>query len=263
MAHSLVPSDRVEGTPVYGRNNEKLGTIERLMLDKMSGMVAYAVIKSGGLLAVQHHYPIPWGALRYNPARHCYECELTLEAAAQRTLGGRCDVRLGRPLARADAAALLGGVNSREIVGWAKPRKRHSRPKDGVASLAYAHVVAPNKRREPGHSALKTRVTALVRALAHPTSRCALVRASSFHNVKQPGGQTSPAARHSSEPKVPDDADGGADEQQQAGCALNEEARQPLFHRLGVADKIHQATSDPEQTDDRRGGVAEIDRAEP
>jgi hypothetical protein len=79
MAHSLVPSDRVEGTPVYGRNNEKLGTIERLMLDKMSGMVAYAVIKSGGLLAVQHHYPIPWGALRYNPARHCYECELTLE----------------------------------------------------------------------------------------------------------------------------------------------------------------------------------------
>ena len=79
MAHSLVPSDRVEGTPVYGRNNEKLGTIERLMLDKMSGMVVYAVIKNGGLFAVHHHYPVSWSALRYNPERHCYACEITLE----------------------------------------------------------------------------------------------------------------------------------------------------------------------------------------
>ena len=79
MAHSLVPSDRVEGTPVYGRNSEKLGTIERLMLDKMSGTVAYAVIKSGGLLSTQHHYPVSWSTLRYNPARHCYDSDLTLD----------------------------------------------------------------------------------------------------------------------------------------------------------------------------------------
>jgi hypothetical protein len=79
MVHSLVPSDRVEGTPVHGRNGEKLGTIERLMLDKTSGMVAYAVVKSGGLLAVHHHYPLPWQTLRYNATRHCYDVDLTLE----------------------------------------------------------------------------------------------------------------------------------------------------------------------------------------
>lgn len=59
MAHTLVPSDRVEGMPVYGRNGEKLGAIERLMLDKMTGTVVYAVVKSGGLFApAHHHYPL-------------------------------------------------------------------------------------------------------------------------------------------------------------------------------------------------------------
>ncbi|WP_245454685.1 PRC-barrel domain-containing protein [Bradyrhizobium sp. RP6] len=40
MNHTMVPSDRVERVAVYGRDGTKLGTIERLMLDKMSGMVA-------------------------------------------------------------------------------------------------------------------------------------------------------------------------------------------------------------------------------
>ena len=78
MAHSLVPSDRVEGTPVRGRNGEKLGTIERLMLDKVAGTVAYAVIKRGSLLE-HHHYPVPWSALRYNPERRAYDTDLTLD----------------------------------------------------------------------------------------------------------------------------------------------------------------------------------------
>ena len=43
MHHEVVPSDRVEHVTVYGRDGTKLGTIERLMLDKVSGMVAYAV----------------------------------------------------------------------------------------------------------------------------------------------------------------------------------------------------------------------------
>ena len=57
MPHTLVPSDRVEHANVYGQDGAKLGTIERLMLDKVSGTVAYAVIKTGGLLASHHHYP--------------------------------------------------------------------------------------------------------------------------------------------------------------------------------------------------------------
>ena len=36
MPHTLVPSDHVEGAPVCGSDGAKIGTIERLMLDKRS-----------------------------------------------------------------------------------------------------------------------------------------------------------------------------------------------------------------------------------
>ncbi len=34
MAHSLVPSDLVDSAVVYGPHGQKIGTIERLMLEK-------------------------------------------------------------------------------------------------------------------------------------------------------------------------------------------------------------------------------------
>ena len=79
MSHTMVPSDRVEHVAVYGRDGARLGTIERLMLDKVSGTVTYAVIKSGKLLGSHHHYPVAWRALKYDPARQAFEAELTLD----------------------------------------------------------------------------------------------------------------------------------------------------------------------------------------
>lgn len=80
MIHTLVPSDRVEGTPVYSHDGEKVGTIERLMLDKMTGAVSYAVVRYGGFLGTnQHHYPVTWNSLKYNLERKRYEADLTLE----------------------------------------------------------------------------------------------------------------------------------------------------------------------------------------
>jgi sporulation protein YlmC with PRC-barrel domain len=46
--HELISSDKVEGTSVYDRNANKLGTVSNLMLDKRSGQVAYAVLSFGG-----------------------------------------------------------------------------------------------------------------------------------------------------------------------------------------------------------------------
>ena len=77
--HTMVPSDRVEHVTVFGRDGAKLGTIERLMLDKVSGIVAYAVIKTGGVLSTHHHYPVQWSALRYDPARQAFQAELTAD----------------------------------------------------------------------------------------------------------------------------------------------------------------------------------------
>jgi hypothetical protein len=45
---NLIGSDKVEGTAVYGANNEKIGSIERVMIDKISGKVSYAVLSFGG-----------------------------------------------------------------------------------------------------------------------------------------------------------------------------------------------------------------------
>ena len=45
---SLIASDKVEGTAVRRSNGDKLDTIERVMIDKRSGKVAYAVMTFGG-----------------------------------------------------------------------------------------------------------------------------------------------------------------------------------------------------------------------
>ena len=88
MSHTMVPSDRVENVGVYGRDGTKLGTIERLMLDKQSGRVAYAVIRTGGLLGIHHHYPVAWSALRYDPDRQAFAAATTLEELS----AGPCEV---------------------------------------------------------------------------------------------------------------------------------------------------------------------------
>ena len=80
MAHTLVPSDRVEAAMVYGRDGQKIGTIERLMLEKTTGTVAYAVVRYGGFLKADiNHYPLAWNSLKYDAARKAYETDLTLE----------------------------------------------------------------------------------------------------------------------------------------------------------------------------------------
>ena len=50
--HSLIASDKVEGTPVRRTDGEKIGTIERVMIEKRSGKVAYAVMSFGGFMGL-------------------------------------------------------------------------------------------------------------------------------------------------------------------------------------------------------------------
>ena len=50
--HSLIGSDKVDGTAVYGADQRKIGSVERVMIDKLSGKVAYAVISYGGFLGM-------------------------------------------------------------------------------------------------------------------------------------------------------------------------------------------------------------------
>jgi hypothetical protein len=64
---SLIGSDKVEGTAVYGPDDAKIGSIERVMIDKKSGRVSYAVLSFGGFLGIgDDHYPLPWQSLKYD-----------------------------------------------------------------------------------------------------------------------------------------------------------------------------------------------------
>ncbi|MEN3289004.1 MAG: hypothetical protein V7634_3304 [Bradyrhizobium sp.] len=64
---NLIGSDKVEGTAVYGPDSTKIGSIERVMIDKQSGRVSYAVLGFGGFLGLGNdHYPLPWQSLKYD-----------------------------------------------------------------------------------------------------------------------------------------------------------------------------------------------------
>jgi hypothetical protein len=71
---NLIGSDKVEGTAVYGANNEKIGSIERVMIEKVS----YAVLSFGGFLGIgDDHYPLPWQSLKYDTGLGGYRTGVT------------------------------------------------------------------------------------------------------------------------------------------------------------------------------------------
>src|SRR5262249_842657 len=59
---NLIGNDKVEGTPGYRSNGDSVGQIERVMIDKLSGKVAYVVMSFGGF---------PSTPRRREPARFC------------------------------------------------------------------------------------------------------------------------------------------------------------------------------------------------
>ena len=82
---ALISADKDEGTAVYKRECEKLGSIHTVMIDKVSGKVAYAVMSFGGFLGIGDRYhPLPWDVLTYDTGQGGYVVDLDrsmLEAA--------------------------------------------------------------------------------------------------------------------------------------------------------------------------------------
>lgn len=80
IPNRLIASDRVEGTAVLNRDGEKLGRIERFMVDKKSGQAEFAIMSFGGLFGMgQEHYPLPWDVLDYDPDQSGYVVDLDQE----------------------------------------------------------------------------------------------------------------------------------------------------------------------------------------
>ena len=78
--HQLVSSRRVEGTAVYNRSDERLGSIHSVMIDKASGRVAYAVLSFGGLFGLREQvHPVPWQVLDYDVDLDGYVVDVSRE----------------------------------------------------------------------------------------------------------------------------------------------------------------------------------------
>ena len=77
---SLIGSDKVDGTAVYGSDQKRIGSIQRVMIDKISGKVAYAVTSFGGFLGIgEDYYPLPWPTLKYDTRLGGYRTGLTAD----------------------------------------------------------------------------------------------------------------------------------------------------------------------------------------
>ena len=74
---SLIAAEKVNGTDVYNMNGDKLGSVDDIMLDKVSGKAIYAVMSFGGFLGIgEKQHPLPWSALTYDETKGGYVVNL-------------------------------------------------------------------------------------------------------------------------------------------------------------------------------------------
>src|SRR4029450_9976863 len=76
--HQLISSEDVEGTEVYDMAGKHIGEAAPFMIDKISGRVASGFISFGGFMGLGHsHYPVPWGALKYDTSLSGFRTNIT------------------------------------------------------------------------------------------------------------------------------------------------------------------------------------------
>jgi sporulation protein YlmC with PRC-barrel domain len=82
----LIASNKVEGTPVYDRNGDRLGSIHNFMVDKFRGNVVYAVLKhSSGFLGLdERYYPLEWDQLTYDTHLGGYHIDMVEDQLKRR-----------------------------------------------------------------------------------------------------------------------------------------------------------------------------------
>ncbi|MBV9523578.1 MAG: PRC-barrel domain-containing protein [Alphaproteobacteria bacterium] len=76
----LISSEKVEGTSVVNGKGDDLGHIAEIMIDKISGQVAYAVLKYGSFMGMGGKlFALPWDVLKYDTRHDAYVVDLPEE----------------------------------------------------------------------------------------------------------------------------------------------------------------------------------------
>ena len=79
-AANLLSAATITGDEVCNRKDEKLGTIQDIMLDIQTGTIRYAVLSSGGFLGMGNHlFAVPWSALELDTAHKRFILDVDVE----------------------------------------------------------------------------------------------------------------------------------------------------------------------------------------
>lgn len=84
MTSSIVNANNVIGVDVKNNQNENLGEIEAIMLDKATGQVAYVVLSYGGFLGMGDKlFALPWHIFFYDESDDCFKISLAKDKLEQ------------------------------------------------------------------------------------------------------------------------------------------------------------------------------------
>jgi hypothetical protein len=107
----LIASSKVEGTAVYNRQGERLGSVYNFMVDKVSGQVAYAVMSFGGFLGIGDSYhPLPSTARSWRVRPSTAQARIL---GRTRTTDGRSTTTTGSSTRTGDEARRAGASERR------------------------------------------------------------------------------------------------------------------------------------------------------
>lgn len=64
----LILGSRVNGTPVFDKNGDRIGHVDDLSIERGTGRVVYAIMSFGGFLGIgEKFHPLPWSMLDFDP----------------------------------------------------------------------------------------------------------------------------------------------------------------------------------------------------
>lgn len=73
MHNQIVSSEDVIGVEVRNNQDEDLGKVEALMIDKLQGNVVYVILSFGGFLGMGDKlFAMPWAMFSYDPDKDCF-----------------------------------------------------------------------------------------------------------------------------------------------------------------------------------------------
>jgi hypothetical protein len=79
-ARRFIESDRVEGTAVYDARGHRVGEIKRLIIEKVSGQVAFVIVAFQSFFGIgESDHALAWNKLHYDRDLEGYRTDVTEE----------------------------------------------------------------------------------------------------------------------------------------------------------------------------------------